>query len=153
MNKFHKFHKFQIFPQIRNRQTLDKTEPVTTSASFDCALRRGRREHEKTEAQGTNSLQNVLRKSKMADFDISANFIPSLHKSSSLLPIARHRQTLLYLIETYPITIVVGQTGSGKTTQICQYLEQAGWCADGKIIGITQVRSLSGIRSIPIDKL
>ena len=81
----------------------------------------------------------------MADFDISANFIPSLHKSPSLLPIARHRQTLLYLIETYPITIVVGQTGSGKTTQICQYLEQAGWCADGKIVGITQVRSLSGI--------
>ena len=48
----------------------------------------------------------------MADFDLSASFIPSLHKPSSLLPIARHRQSLLYLVETYPVTIIVGQTGS-----------------------------------------
>lgn len=75
----------------------------------------------------------------MADFDLSANFIPSLHKPSSLLPIARHRQSLLYLVETFPVTIVVGQTGSGKTTQLPQYLEQAGWCADGKVIAVTQV--------------
>jgi energy-coupling factor transporter ATP-binding protein EcfA2 len=66
-----------------------------------------------------------------------------LHKPSSLLPIARHRENLLYLIETYPVTIVVGQTGSGKTTQIPQYLEQAGWCSDGKIIAVTQVTTQS----------
>ena len=75
----------------------------------------------------------------MADFDLAASFIPSLHKPASLLPIARHRQSLLYLIETYPVTIVVGQTGSGKTTQIPQYLEQAGWCSEGKVIAVTQV--------------
>ncbi|KAI9055615.1 hypothetical protein LZ554_000559 [Drepanopeziza brunnea f. sp. 'monogermtubi'] len=79
----------------------------------------------------------------MAEFDLSATFIPSLHKPSSLLPIARHRETLLYLIETYPVTIVVGQTGSGKTTQIPQYLEQAGWCSDGKIIAVTQPRRVA----------
>ncbi|TVY15360.1 putative ATP-dependent RNA helicase [Lachnellula arida] len=79
----------------------------------------------------------------MADFDLSANFIPSLHKPASLLPIARHRQNLLYLIETYPVTIVVGHTGSGKTTQIPQYLEQAGWCAEGKIIAVTQPRRVA----------
>ena len=61
-----------------------------------------------------------------SDTDVIGSFIPSLHKPSSLLPIARHRQSLLYLIETYPVIIVVGQTGSGKTTQIPQFLEQAG---------------------------
>lgn len=61
-----------------------------------------------------------------SDTDVIGSFIPSLHKPSSLLPIARHRQSLLYLIETFPVTIVVGQTGSGKTTQIPQFLEQAG---------------------------
>jgi ATP-dependent RNA helicase DDX35 len=76
----------------------------------------------------------------MADFDLSTAFIPALHKPASLLPIAPHRQSLLYTIEKYEITIVVGQTGSGKTTQIPQYLEQAGWCADGKVIAVTQVR-------------
>lgn len=67
--------------------------------------------------------------------------IPAQYKASSLLPIARHRQALLYLIQKYPIIIVVGQTGSGKTTQIPQYLHQAGWTGNGKAIACTQVRS------------
>ncbi|KAL6715037.1 hypothetical protein ACLMJK_007298 [Lecanora helva] len=78
-----------------------------------------------------------------ADFELSNSFIPSLHKPSGLLPIARHRQNLLYLIETFPITIVVGQTGSGKTTQIPQFLEQSGWCEEGKMIAVTQPRRVA----------
>jgi ATP-dependent RNA helicase DDX35 len=74
-----------------------------------------------------------------SDLDLSSSFIPALHKPPALLPIARHRKTLLFLIETYPVTIIVGQTGSGKTTQLPQYLEQAGWCEDGKVIAVTQV--------------
>lgn len=77
------------------------------------------------------------------DFDLSTSFIPALHRPSALLPIARHRQNLLYLIETYPITIVVGQTGSGKTTQIPQYLRQAGWCREGKVVAVTQPRRVA----------
>lgn len=84
-----------------------------------------------------------------SDFDISTSFIPSLHKPSSLLPIARHRESLLYLIETYSITIVVGQTGSGKTTQIPQFLEQAGWCNEGKVLAVTQVGKCSVASSHP----
>lgn len=67
------------------------------------------------------------------------SFIPSLYKPPSLLPIARHRDALLYLVETYPVVIVVGQTGSGKTTQIPQFLDQAGWCQNGKVVAVTQV--------------
>jgi len=74
----------------------------------------------------------------MAEFDLAAGFIPSLHKPASLLPIARHRESILYLVETFPVLIVVGQTGSGKSTQIPQFLEQAGWCSDGKLIAVTQ---------------
>lgn len=71
----------------------------------------------------------------MADAD---TFIPALHKPSSLLPIASHRDALLYTIESNAVTIVVGQTGSGKTTQLPQYLERAGYCNDNKVIAITQ---------------
>ena len=74
-----------------------------------------------------------------ADAGLDAGFIPALHKPSALLPIAKHREALLYTVETHPVTIVVGQTGSGKSTQIPQFLEKAGWCADGKVIAITQV--------------
>ena len=75
------------------------------------------------------------------EFDISSSFIPSLYKPASLLPITRHRDNILYLVENCLVTVVVGQTGSGKTTQIPQFLEQAGWCSDGKAIGVTQVRA------------
>ncbi|KAI1328622.1 P-loop containing nucleoside triphosphate hydrolase protein [Xylariaceae sp. FL0255] len=79
----------------------------------------------------------------MADFDLSSSFIPALHKPAQLLPITKHHDSLLYLIETFPVTIVVGQTGSGKTTQIPQFLEHAGWCSDGKLIAVTQPRRVA----------
>jgi ATP-dependent RNA helicase DDX35 len=75
----------------------------------------------------------------MAEQEIGSTYIPSLYKPPSLLPIARHRDALLYLIETFPVTIVVGQTGSGKTTQIPQYLDQTGWASRDKCIAVTQV--------------
>ena len=78
-----------------------------------------------------------------ADFDLSASFIPSIYRPPALLPIAKHRESLLYVIESFPVTIVVGQTGSGKTTQIPQFLDQAGWCEDGKVIAVTQVGELN----------
>ncbi|KAI5369505.1 Putative helicase, P-loop containing nucleoside triphosphate hydrolase [Septoria linicola] len=66
-------------------------------------------------------------------------FIPGLHKPASLLPIARHREALLYAIEQHAVTVLIGQTGSGKTTQLPQYLDQAGWCSDGKLIAPRRV--------------
>lgn len=79
----------------------------------------------------------------MADFTLGSSFIPALHKPSALLPITKHRDSLLYLIETKQVVIVVGQTGSGKTTQIPQFLSQAGWCNNGKLVGITQPRRVA----------
>ena len=54
-------------------------------------------------------------------------------------------KSLLYTVETYPVTVVIGQTGSGKTTQLPQFLEQAGWCNDGKVIAVTQVGESRGL--------
>ncbi|TPX07855.1 uncharacterized protein E0L32_010430 [Thyridium curvatum] len=79
----------------------------------------------------------------MTESDIGSSFIPALYKPSALLPVAKHRERLLYLIETFPVTIVVGQTGSGKTTQIPQFLEQGGWCNDGKVVAVTQPRRVA----------
>ncbi|ERF74662.1 ATP-dependent RNA helicase DHX35 [Endocarpon pusillum Z07020] len=79
----------------------------------------------------------------MAELELS--FIPALYKPSSLLPIARHRESLLYAVEQFPVLIVIGQTGSGKTTQLPQFLEEAGWSGNGKVIGVTQPRRVAAV--------
>ncbi|RQM13908.1 hypothetical protein DD237_006029 [Peronospora effusa] len=51
----------------------------------------------------------------------------SLRDQRARLPVSRHREELLYAVETHATTILVGATGSGKTTQVPQYLMEAGW--------------------------
>ncbi|KAF2828976.1 P-loop containing nucleoside triphosphate hydrolase protein [Ophiobolus disseminans] len=77
------------------------------------------------------------------DEDTDVPLIPELYKPAALLPIAQLRDQLLYTIETFPVTIVVGETGSGKTTQIPRFCLDAGWCADGKQIAVTQPRRIA----------
>ncbi|KAH9309372.1 hypothetical protein KI387_037283, partial [Taxus chinensis] len=44
----------------------------------------------------------------------------SLEKQRQRLPVFKHRNAILYLVESHATTIIVGETGSGKTTQIPQ---------------------------------
>ncbi|KAJ3373930.1 hypothetical protein GGF31_008815 [Allomyces arbusculus] len=59
------------------------------------------------------------------------------------LPVFKHRNQLLYLVEKYQVVIVVGATGSGKSTQIPQFLHEAGWTSNGRLIGCTQPRRIA----------
>ncbi|PPQ98819.1 hypothetical protein CVT24_003373 [Panaeolus cyanescens] len=77
------------------------------------------------------------------------NFLPyappktSSYNASDRLPIYAHRDKLLYAIEKHGVVIVVGHTGCGKTTQLPQYLLQAGWAKDGRVIACTQPRRIA----------
>ncbi|KAI9912364.1 hypothetical protein PsorP6_005921 [Peronosclerospora sorghi] len=62
----------------------------------------------------------------------------SLRDQRAQLPVFKHREELLYAVETHATTIIVGATGSGKTTQVPQYLLEAGWAKPRAI------RSLDG---------
>ncbi|CAN6482719.1 unnamed protein product [Victoria cruziana] len=67
----------------------------------------------------------------------------SLEKQRKRLPVYKYRTAILYLVECHATTVIVGETGSGKTTQIPQYLQEAGWAADGRVIACTQPRRLA----------
>ncbi|KAI0494599.1 hypothetical protein KFK09_024740 [Dendrobium nobile] len=61
------------------------------------------------------------------------------------LPIASAERKLVDEVRKNDTMIIVGETGSGKTTQLPQYLFNAGFCRDGKVIGITQPRRVAAI--------
>jgi ATP-dependent RNA helicase DDX35 len=59
------------------------------------------------------------------------------------LPIFRHREEILYLVERHAVLVLVGATGAGKTTQVPQYLAEAGWAAAGRGVAVAQPRALA----------
>ncbi|XP_077439594.1 putative ATP-dependent RNA helicase DHX35 isoform X1 [Vanacampus margaritifer] len=69
----------------------------------------------------------------------------SIEKQRQKLPVFKHRNNILYLVESFQTVIIVGETGCGKTTQIPQYLLEAGWAAEGRVIGVTQPRRVAAI--------
>ncbi|KFZ09080.1 hypothetical protein V502_08956 [Pseudogymnoascus sp. VKM F-4520 (FW-2644)] len=68
----------------------------------------------------------------MADFDLATSFIPSLYKPASLLPIAKHRESLLYTIENHAVTIVPRRVAA--TTVATRVAEEFG-CTLGQEVG------------------
>ncbi|XP_067635803.1 probable ATP-dependent RNA helicase kurz [Eurosta solidaginis] len=61
------------------------------------------------------------------------------------LPILAEEQEIMETINENQIIIVAGETGSGKTTQIPQFLFEAGYALNNKIIGITEPRRVAAI--------
>lgn len=71
-------------------------------------------------------------------------FIPSAAPSSrDRLPIAKHKDNLMFCVENHQVVIVIGHTGCGKTTQIPQYLHESGWSSGGRVIACTQPRRVA----------
>ncbi|XP_038972259.1 pre-mRNA-splicing factor ATP-dependent RNA helicase DEAH10 isoform X2 [Phoenix dactylifera] len=61
------------------------------------------------------------------------------------LPIASVERRIVDEVKKNDTVIIVGETGSGKTTQLPQFLYNAGFCKDGKVIGITQPRRVAAV--------
>ncbi|KAL0273729.1 UNVERIFIED_CONTAM: hypothetical protein PYX00_006340 [Menopon gallinae] len=71
--------------------------------------------------------------------------IRDIEETRRSLPIYFFKDDLIAAIKKYQVLIIEGETGSGKTTQIPQYLKDAGFTKDGKIIGCTQPRRVAAM--------
>uniref|UniRef100_A0A8W8K8T0 RNA helicase n=1 Tax=Magallana gigas TaxID=29159 RepID=A0A8W8K8T0_MAGGI len=69
----------------------------------------------------------------------------SIEQQRQKLPVFKLRNHILYLVENYQTVVIVGETGCGKSTQIPQYLLEAGWGAEGHVIGVTQPRRVAAV--------
>ncbi|KAM0952992.1 putative RNA helicase [Dioscorea sansibarensis] len=81
-------------------------------------------------------------KSKQQDLLAKKRWIAQQRKS---LPIASVERRIVDEVRKNDILIVVGETGSGKTTQLPQFLFNAGFCQNGKAIGVTQPRRVAAV--------
>ncbi len=71
----------------------------------------------------------------------------SIEQQRQRLPVFKHRNHILYLVENYQTVIIVGETGCGKSTQIPQYLLEAAWAPKtlGKVVAVTQPRRVAAV--------
>eukprot|EP00730_Choanoeca_flexa_P015411 TRINITY_DN7072_c0_g1_i1.p2 TRINITY_DN7072_c0_g1~~TRINITY_DN7072_c0_g1_i1.p2 ORF type:complete len:700 (+),score=155.52 TRINITY_DN7072_c0_g1_i1:57-2156(+) len=94
-----------------------------------------RYESERTDASGEDR----------TGFTYNDNRAYSLSQQRARLPIFEAREKILFMLEKYQTLIVVGETGSGKSTQIPQYLHEAGWTADGRVVACLQPRRVAAV--------
>ena len=70
---------------------------------------------------------------------------PEIQAMREKLPIVAEEQVIMEAINENPVVILEGATGSGKTTQVPQFLYEAGYAADGKMIGVTEPRRVAAM--------
>ncbi|CAK8536889.1 unnamed protein product [Lathyrus sativus] len=74
-----------------------------------------------------------------------SSVLEALQQERKNLPIYSFRDELLRSVRDHQIIVIVGETGSGKTTQIPQYLHEAGYTKDGRMIACTQPRRVAAM--------
>ncbi|XP_045818872.1 pre-mRNA-splicing factor ATP-dependent RNA helicase DEAH1-like [Trifolium pratense] len=70
---------------------------------------------------------------------------PVLQEERKKLPIYAFRDEFLQAVNNHQVIVIVGETGSGKTTQIPQYLQEAGYTKNGRMIACTQPRRVAAM--------
>ncbi|XP_072193856.1 ATP-dependent RNA helicase TDRD9 isoform X1 [Excalfactoria chinensis] len=118
--------------------------PTSERSETECAEKCRQAEAQKRDASGSDQF--------VCEQDTSVpncepgvwNSVPiTTNHKYACMPVARHREELLSLIESNSVVIIQGATGSGKSTQLPQYVLD--YCAEKSIycnIGVTQPRKI-----------
>lgn len=76
---------------------------------------------------------------------VVVNRSSEVQKARLKLPILPEEHIIMEAIMYNPVVIICGETGSGKTTQVPQFLYEAGYTLQGKMIGVTEPRRVAAI--------
>ncbi|XP_014283123.1 probable ATP-dependent RNA helicase kurz [Halyomorpha halys] len=147
--------KQEILDDDKNENPESVNETVTVNVE---EISKSTEEKQDDAKQNTNDklLQNVNGGAKVeVNKKISVASIPAVYvpvdrkpeiqEARLKLPILAEEQIIMENINENPVILIAGETGSGKTTQVPQFLYEAGYARDGKIIGITEPRRVAAI--------
>ena len=68
---------------------------------------------------------------------------PGVEEARARLPVVAEEQVIMETIGQHQVTVLSGETGSGKTTQLPQFLFEAGYASQGRMIGVTEPRRVA----------
>ncbi|CAJ0967404.1 unnamed protein product [Ranitomeya imitator] len=98
-----------------------------------------------TEGPGANLAEERQSNAEVSSVIYNPHASLSIEQQRQKLPVFKLRNHILYLVENYQTVVIIGETGCGKSTQIPQYLTEAGWTAEGRVVGVTQPRRVAAI--------
>ncbi|XP_054284834.1 probable ATP-dependent RNA helicase kurz [Macrosteles quadrilineatus] len=87
----------------------------------------------------------VIKVESVPSIFIPVNRDEKIQEGRLKLPILGEEQAIMEAIRENPIVLLAGETGSGKTTQVPQFLYEAGYASNNKLIGITEPRRVAAI--------
>lgn len=74
----------------------------------------------------------------------SARYYEILEKRRGL-PVWQAKDEFVDMVNNHQTTVLVGETGSGKTTQIVQFIAEAGYTRNRKLVACTQPRRVAAM--------
>lgn len=103
------------------------------------------KESKLTESPEFHDAVSITPQPRLPAIFVQVNRLPEVEKSRLELPIIGEEQSIMEKIRYQDIVIVSGETGSGKTTQLPQFLYEAGYTLNGKLVGITEPRRVAAV--------
>lgn len=133
-----------------NQMTQDQSNSKPEDATHIPSATKKRKTHhsclDSSSGKWTVSAQTTpTRKRLCAPKHVVVHRLKAMEEARLKLPITAEEQVVMETINGNDVTIICGATGSGKTTQVPQFLFEAGFAADGKIIGVTEPRRVAAL--------